>query len=167
SAIHDIATTSNCSVQHVRHEQGCSAAAIGHRHIPRAVDPVSGECLDHGAIAVENEQPSTLGGSRGSIGGWQAAHDDPSGLEDDQRGGQADSAWAAARQRRGTDLGKLADGSARRNLHNRGASSLQVCAVVEIADEKVSCRERSNSCRYDKKPVWIHIAIAWNCGSDG
>src|SRR5215469_1675368 len=81
SLVHYRSIRSNRSVENIRDEQLSEVARVPCSHIPGPVNQGTEERFDHRALIIQHEQAAGLGGSRGSVTGREAAHDNPSAAQ--------------------------------------------------------------------------------------
>src|SRR5258708_28159238 len=139
-------------------------ACFRRRHIPRAIDWRASYRLDSVPHAVQHNQTSRLGSCGGAVGGRQTTHNHPAGTQHDESRREPDAPRTRAWKVTGIDLSKKAHRPLGRDLDNRGAGSLQIRTVVEIAHQDVP-RVKVAFCVLDSRhTIWVDITIGRNRG---
>ena len=95
---------SHVAIEHVRDEQDRVATFVQRRHVPGPVDGRALEGLHRMAHAIKHDKASWFSRRGGSVGGGQAADDDPASSQNRQRSGQADTTGTGSGQFGRVDL---------------------------------------------------------------
>jgi hypothetical protein len=123
------------------------------------------ERFDRNACAIEHDQASRLCRCRHAVRSGQAADDHPARPQESEHRREPRATGTRSRQSRRINLREDAERSIRSEVHDRGARSLQILAVIEIADKNMARGKIPDGLCNANDSVWIHIAVRWHCGA--